>query len=262
MPSQVLKKLLLRLNSSEVERDRYNRFSGIYLSRPSQTPLEGFEEFPNHHKRPFRCYYNEIVNNLPGKVDILEIGAGTGQHTRPVVTSTTRVTAFDISENSLEVLKARFHDEVEIVRGNIERLPFADSSFDLVISCGALSYGDQDLVDSEVKRVLRLGGSFIFLDSLNHNPIYKMNRLMRCALQSRSLSTVLRIPKLKRIKSLGHSFQTLNIHYFGSYLWLFQIFNLFLGHRKAQNIDDFLERSLPSGRNAFKVVVVLNYLKK
>jgi ubiquinone/menaquinone biosynthesis C-methylase UbiE len=257
-----MKRVLLKLNNPEIERKRYNLSNLEYVRTPSSVPNEGFQEFPNHHKQPFRCYYNEIQKNLPDKVDILEIGAGTGQHTRPVVTTTTKVTAIDISENSLEVLRTRFGNEVQTVIGNIENLPFTDSSFDLVISCGALSYGDQDLVNSEIKRVLRHGGSFIFLDSLNHNLIYKMNRYLRWALRTRSLSTVLRIPKLKRIRDLQLSFKYSNVYYFGSYLWIYEIFNFLLGERNAARISNFLESSFPSGKYAFKVVVVLESFKK
>jgi len=262
MTSQIIRKFLLKLNSIEVERSRYNHSSMEYLRSPSSIPNEGFEEFPNHHKQPFRQYYDELAKNLTGKVDILEIGAGTGQHTRPVVTSTTKVTALDISENSLEVLRTRFGNEVKTVKGNIESLPFADSSFDLVISCGSLSYGDQDLVDSEIKRVLRIGGSFIFIDSLNHNFVYKMNRFLRCVLRSRSFSTFFRIPKLKRISDLALYFEKPNVYYFGSYLWVYQIFSIFLGERNSLKVSNFFESHFPSQKQAFKVVVVLISLKK
>lgn len=262
MINRAIKKYLLRQKSYEIERIRYNDSSLTYLLSPSSLPNDGFKEFPNHHKPPFHRYYNEIARNLAGKIDILEIGAGTGQHTRPVVNTSTRVTAIDISENSLELLKTRFGDQVETVNGNIESLPFADSSFDLVISCGSLSYGAQNLVDSEIKRVLRFGGSFIFLDSLNHNLVYKMNRYVHWVLRTRSLSTVRRIPKLKRIKSFGLAFKQTDIYYFGSYLWIYQIFSFFLGDRKALRINDFFESMFPSGKYAFKVVVVHKYLKE
>jgi ubiquinone/menaquinone biosynthesis C-methylase UbiE len=52
----------------------------------------------------------------------------------------------------------------------MEKLPFADQSFDIIVSAGSLSYGDNDIVMNEIYRVLKLQGVFIAIDSLNNNP--------------------------------------------------------------------------------------------
>jgi ubiquinone/menaquinone biosynthesis C-methylase UbiE len=43
----------------------------------------------------------------------------------------------------------------------MEKLPFADQSFDLIVSAGSLSYGDNDKVLDEIYRVLKNKGAFI-----------------------------------------------------------------------------------------------------
>jgi ubiquinone/menaquinone biosynthesis C-methylase UbiE len=45
----------------------------------------------------------------------------------------------------------------------MEKLPFADQSFDLIVSAGSLSYRDNDIVMNEIYRVLKLQGVFIRL---------------------------------------------------------------------------------------------------
>lgn len=97
--------------------------------------------------------------------------------------------------------------------GNIEGLPFTDSSFDLVVSCAVLSYGDPPKVDREILGVLRPGGTFILIDSLNHNLIFKLNRWVRFLRGSRSLSTVLRIPKMRRLQRMCSPFDETRFHF-------------------------------------------------
>jgi ubiquinone/menaquinone biosynthesis C-methylase UbiE len=40
----------------------------------------------------------------------------------------------------------------------MEKLPFADQSFDIIVSAGSLSYGDNDIVMNEIYRVLKNKG--------------------------------------------------------------------------------------------------------
>lgn len=108
----------------------------------------------------------------PGSM-VLDAGSGTGIVTlafhragyRPAKT-----VAFDLSRNSLEIAteqakKEKFADSRNIVavQGNILNMPFADDSFDLVLSCGVLEYVPLDEGLSELARVLRSGGQLVLL---------------------------------------------------------------------------------------------------
>jgi SAM-dependent methyltransferase len=246
-------------HSKDVERERLRYDLASSQDNPSNSNYsgEGYIHFPVQHIPPFEKYYSWIEEEIVNVKDVLEIGAGTGQHTRPVVTPFTRVTALDISAKSLEVLRGKFASSVETIVGNIEELPFPDSSFDLIISCGVLSYGDSYKVDNEILRTLRPGGAFIFIDSLNHNPIFKLNRWIRFLRGNRSLSTVLRIPKMTRIEKLSESFDHSRFSFFGNWIWLHQILSSFLSATSAMRIYNSLEDSIGGGRYSFKIVVML-----
>jgi len=100
--------------------------------------------------------------------------------------------------------------------GSAARLPFADGSFDLVISC--LTFHEvQGITDravclTEAIRVLRLGGQFIFLDLFDDPGFYPDPLAIRLALpaagaqisESRALVDLLALPyPLKGKRALG-----------------------------------------------------------
>jgi SAM-dependent methyltransferase len=65
-----------------------------------------------------------------------------------------------------------------ILRAVGERLPFADASFDLVVSVWVLEHlREPQKVFDEVRRVLRPGGHFVFLTPNLRNPLLVLNRI-------------------------------------------------------------------------------------
>ncbi len=102
----------------------------------------------------------------------------------------------------------------------MEQLPFADASFDVVACAGALSYGEVVTVADEILRVLKPGGRFICVDSLNTNPLYRLNRWMHYARGERSRSTLLRMPSLRSLDVYRQRFPSVDVAYFGAMTFL------------------------------------------
>lgn len=244
-------------DDSERDRERYERANLNHLANDLLDLEDGYESFPIQHTPPFAQYYKEIEKFLipkESKIRVLEIGAGNGQHTKQLLTSKTEVTALDISESSLAIIEKKFNGLITTVIGNIECLPFESDYFDLIVSAGALSYGEPKKVDSEIFRVLKMDGAFIFIDSLNHNWIYRANRFFRFMRGNRTLSTVLRIPDLVRVEEIGFMYKKSYVSYFGAWLWIFPLFRFTFGRRIAIKINGWLETLPISKRNAFKIV--------
>jgi ubiquinone/menaquinone biosynthesis C-methylase UbiE len=96
------------------------------------------------------------------KGEVLEIGYGTGANFRFMDLDTIKhLTALDTSDNSGE--NTSF--PIEFVTGSVESLPFADACFDTVIETLVLcSVTDLECAVSEIARVLKPGGAFVYMD--------------------------------------------------------------------------------------------------
>lgn len=142
----------------------------------------------------------------------------------------------------------------------MEKLPFPDSSFDVVVSAGSLSYGDVVLVMNELKRILRPGGVFICVDSLNHNPIYKLNRWVHYVRGNRTISTLERMPTVELIQLYGDLFKVEELKFFGSISWLMPLVNLFFKESIAAELSNGFDGFVKVRRSAFKFVMVAKKL--
>lgn len=102
-----------------------------------------------------------MMGDLSGK-KILDLGSGTGRSvTRLKVAGASDITALDISEEMLEILKKE-HSDVDAHVGDMEELPFEDDSFDMITALFAIVHlGNLEIMFDEVYRVLKPGGFFI-----------------------------------------------------------------------------------------------------
>lgn len=110
---------------------------------------------------------------LQSQMRILDIGAGYGGSARYLAkTYGVHVTCLNLSEiqnkRNIEMNDAAgLSDQVEVVTGSFEELPFEDQSFDLVWSQDAILHsGKRKQVLAEVARMLPIGGRFIFTDPM------------------------------------------------------------------------------------------------
>jgi SAM-dependent methyltransferase len=96
---------------------------------------------------------------------ILDVASGAGQTAIPMSRLGAKVTGVDIATNLIEQARARAQAEgldARFEEGDAEMLPFADGSFDIVISLiGAMFAPRPELVAAELKRVCRPGGKVI-----------------------------------------------------------------------------------------------------
>jgi len=115
---------------------------------------------------------------------VLDLGSGAGTDSlvaAQMVGDSGSVTGIDMTPEMLG--KARGAAEqmgatnVEFVEGEVERLPFPDASFDVVISNGVIDLvPDKEAVFSEIHRVLVPGGRIQIADVTIQNPVSEEGR--------------------------------------------------------------------------------------
>lgn len=123
----------------------------------------------------YRNLFADLLDSgqLPHTVrNVLDAGIGSGSMTLALEAETRRrgwvshsVTGLDLSSGMLATAHHNLdRDEIEhtLVEGSIERLPFEDDSFDLIVMAHVLEHIDRpERSLAEFKRVLRPGGKLI-----------------------------------------------------------------------------------------------------
>jgi arsenite methyltransferase len=110
---------------------------------------------------------------------VLDLGSGAGTDSliaAQMVGELGHVTGIDMTPQMLTKARAAAAElgatNVEFVEAEAERLPFADESFDVVISNGVIDLiPDKDAVFAELHRVLAPGGRMQIADVTIQNPV-------------------------------------------------------------------------------------------
>jgi arsenite methyltransferase len=110
---------------------------------------------------------------------VLDLGSGAGTDSlvaAQMVGPTGKVVGVDMTAAMLAKARRAADDlgvtNTEFIEGEVESLPFADESFDVVISNGVIDLiPDKDAVYSEVYRVLVPGGRVQIADVTIQNPV-------------------------------------------------------------------------------------------
>jgi ubiquinone/menaquinone biosynthesis C-methylase UbiE len=108
------------------------------------------------------------VGATPGAV-VLDLGCGAGHVSFAVAPGAQSVVAYDIAEPMLATVagaaRERGLDNIRTQQGPAEKLPFADASFDWVLSrMSAHHWHGVPAALAEVRRVLKPGGRVLFVD--------------------------------------------------------------------------------------------------
>jgi SAM-dependent methyltransferase len=118
---------------------------------------------------------------LTPDMEVLDVGGGMGGAARTLASQYgCRVTVLDLTESFIEAGKQFTHltkldDKVHFELGNALQMPFGATSFDRVITQHAtMNIPDKAKLYSEVYRVLRTGGRFVFHEIMAgpNSPIY------------------------------------------------------------------------------------------
>lgn len=146
------------------------------VNRQKESKREDWETFWDEKQETEEVYSNAgrvlrhllKLTDLQGK-KVLEIGAGTGRDSFPLLEHGAVVYQLDYAENSLRILKRLADDghySVSILGGDTFCLPFRDGTFDIIFHQGLLEHFRKPMAERLLReniRVLKQGG-FLLVD--------------------------------------------------------------------------------------------------
>ena len=127
----------------------------------------------NGYRQSVKKYLQSLELELTDDSLVLDAGCGTGIVTLGFCDSGLphgAIAALDLSFNSLKIANEQFEkekrideDRIVVTQGNVLQLPFADNTFELVLTCGVLEYVSLDAGLAEIARVMRPGAKLVFI---------------------------------------------------------------------------------------------------
>jgi len=116
------------------------------------------------------------LSGLPSGARVVDLGCGSGVFTNLLQRRGYRCSGVDLSPKMIAIAQTKFSG-IDFIEGDIERLPFADASFDGVMLSGVLHHlPDRSRCAAEVFRILRPGGKFVAFDPNRMNPFMYLYR--------------------------------------------------------------------------------------
>lgn len=127
----------------------------------------------NGYRASVAKYLRSLDLNIGESSIVLDAGSGTGIVTLGMFSAEFKpkqTIALDLSFNSLQVSREQFEKDkktdakkISAVQGNVLSLPFADETFDLVLTCGVLEYIPLDDSFKEFARVLKKDAKLVLI---------------------------------------------------------------------------------------------------
>lgn len=245
----------------EIERHRYDAAARPHL----QTGAAGHDSIgaagvAAELRSPYIEFEQHIRKLAVPRGFVLDVGAGTGAFSFTAQGDGRTLVATDISLTALQVARKRseaLNVPLNLVCADSESLPFRAGSIDLAASAGVLYCFDVDALSGEIQRVLKPEGSWVVVDSLNDNPVYKLNRWVGFLRRSRTALAAQNLPTVATIERLGRGFERSSLSFHGILTFMVPVLRPLFGSERTAAILAVADRRLKRWKRlAFKVVAV------
>jgi SAM-dependent methyltransferase len=156
----------------------------FWNSNPCGGKWASYSEFLDWYRTVEPYMFETLARHSWSGRRVLEVGCGQGPLVNHLPRFGAEVVGMDMSDASLrraaEGMRELGHHSVRLLQGDAEKLPFADDSFDAVVSFGVLHHTpDTDGAVQEVRRVLKPGGTATVMLYRTGNPKWMATRTLR-----------------------------------------------------------------------------------
>lgn len=157
---------------------QHSRQAGQFAERYERLEREVYRSCFAYSRHRLNAWLDRILPQSGTGLRLLDVGCGTGHHLRDLRQRGFQVAGVDGSAEMLEHAR-RLNPDCVIEQSDVDRLPFADRSFDYVVCIEVLRYlPDPRQALGEMARVLRPGGICLTTAAplLNANGYWLVNR--------------------------------------------------------------------------------------
>lgn len=162
----------------------YASLFGDQWKEYKKTQLDSYTGHPISANRLNRCL-GELKNNLSGKL-VLEAGCGAGRFTEILLQQGAHLVSSDLS-SAVEVNKENFPltDKHVIIQADINDMPYADETFDVVICMGVIQHtpNSEETIENLFKLVKKGGSLIIDHYTFNKSLLFRTATLYRLYLR-------------------------------------------------------------------------------
>jgi ubiquinone/menaquinone biosynthesis C-methylase UbiE len=174
-----------------------------------QGDFEGFDPFLLTSYQFLKEYLKDKCQNKR----VLDYGCGNGIHSDWLSRFGAKVIGIDLSEKSLEIAKKKVIS-ANFLLMDCEKLEFPDNYFDIVFDGGTFSSLDIKNAYPEISRVLKPNGFLIGIETLGHNPLANLKRMVNRARGKRTDWAASHILRIKDLKQARDYFNSQEVYYF------------------------------------------------
>ena len=124
----------------------------------------------------------KLVQHLPPHASLLDVPCGTGRIAKVLMDWGFRVTAADISQEMIQVAQSRIADvggQLPASRGSADALPFANESFDAVLSIRFLPHISAEPRRLMLREMARVSRRWVFFSNSFSSAWYKSRRAVK-----------------------------------------------------------------------------------
>ena len=182
-----------------VDSGSYASLFGDQWKAYKKTQLDSYSGSPISELRLNRCLGDDLKINLEGKI-VLEAGCGAGRFTEVLLKKGAFLVSSDLS-SAVEVNAENFpvSDKHLVIQADINDMPFADESFDVVICLGVIQHTtNTEKTIADLYKLVKKGGTLV-IDHYTFNKSYYFRIAPLYRMYLRKKSATYTIPYTRKL---------------------------------------------------------------